>query len=99
MNIRIIPYEDRHQPEFKKLNLEWLELYNLVESHDLEVLDDPGGTVIARGGLLFLAMDGNKLIGSAGLWLEKPGEFELIKMTVDPEYRGKGISKLLLDRC
>ncbi|HMK03446.1 MAG TPA: GNAT family N-acetyltransferase, partial [Ferruginibacter sp.] len=26
-------------------------------------------------------------------------EYELVKMTVDPAYRGRGISKLLLDRC
>jgi ribosomal protein S18 acetylase RimI-like enzyme len=97
--IRIINYEKKYQPDFKKLNLEWLDKYNLTESHDLEILDDPEGSVIAKGGCIFLAMDGEKVIGTAGLWKENEWEYELIKMAVDPEYRGKGISKILLDCC
>ena len=97
--ITIITYDNKYQPDFKRLNLEWLDKYNLTESHDLEILDDPDGTVIARGGCIFLAMDENKVIGSAGLWKEKEDEYELIKMGVDSPYRGQGISKVLLDHC
>jgi GNAT superfamily N-acetyltransferase len=81
------------------MNLEWLDKYNLTESHDLEILDDPEGAVIGRGGCIFLAMDENKVIGTAGLWKESETEYELIKMFVDTPYRGRGISKLLLDKC
>lgn len=97
--VEIISYEDRYQPEFRRLNLEWLDKYNLTESHDLEVLDDPRGTVIEKGGCIFLAIEDEKVIGTAGLWKENENEYELVKMTVDPDYRGKGISKILLDRC
>lgn len=97
--IQIIEYTEQYQPDFKRLNLEWLDLYNLTESHDLEILDDPSGTVIDRGGLIFLAMDGNDVVGTAGLWKETDEEYELIKMAVDPGYRGQGISKVLLERC
>jgi ribosomal protein S18 acetylase RimI-like enzyme len=97
--ITIIAYDNKYQPDFKRLNLEWLDKYNLTESHDLEILDDPQGTVIARGGCIFLAMNGKQVIGTAGLWKENKEEYELIKMAVDPEYRGQGISKILLDRC
>lgn len=97
--IEIIPYEHKYQPEFKRLNLEWLDKYNLTESHDLEILNDPEGTVIARGGCIFLAKEGEEIIGTAGLWKESKKEYELVKMTVDPAYRGKGIGKLLLERC
>ena len=97
--VEIISYEDRYQPEFRRLNLEWLDKYNLTESHDLEVLDDPRGTVIEKGGCIFLAKEDEKVIGSAGLWKENETDYELVKMTVDPDYRGKGISKILLDRC
>jgi ribosomal protein S18 acetylase RimI-like enzyme len=95
----IIPFEVKYHPDFKRLNLEWLEKYNLLESHDLEILDDPEGTVLARGGCIFLAMDGEKVIGTAGLWKENETEYELVKMAVDIDYRGRGISKKLLDRC
>jgi putative acetyltransferase len=97
--IELIPYENKYQPDFKRLNLEWLDKYNLTESHDLEILDDPQGTVIARGGCIFLAKEGDIIIGTAGLWKENDEEYELVKMTVDPASRGKGISKMLLERC
>ena len=97
--IEIIDYENKYQPDFKLLNLEWLEKYNLTESYDLEILDDPQGTIIAGGGCIFLVMDGEKVIGSAGLGKEKDKEYELVKMTVDSAYRGRGISKILMNRC
>jgi putative acetyltransferase len=97
--IEIIEYENKYQPDFKRLNLEWLDKYNLTESHDLEILDEPQGSVLARGGCIFLALDGEKVIGTAGLCKENEKEYKLIKMAVDTEYRGQGISKILLDRC
>jgi len=81
------------------LNLEWLEAYNLVESHDLEILDDPEGTLIAGGGKLFLALEDDRVVGTAGIWKINNEEYELVKMAVDPDFRGKGISKQLLEKC
>ena len=97
--IEIIEYVNKYQPDFKRLNLEWLEKYNLTETHDLEILDDPEGSVIAKGGCIFLAIDGEKIIGTAGLWKENESDYELIKMAVAAEYRGQGISKILLNKC
>lgn len=97
--IEIISYHKKYQPDFKRLNLEWLDKYNLTESHDLEILEDPDGTVIARGGCIFLAKEKDEIVGTAGLWKEDDEQYELVKMAVDPAYRGKGISKLLLDKC
>lgn len=97
--IEIVTYEPRYQGDFKRLNMEWLEKYDLVESHDLEILDDPEGTVLNAGGRIFLAKDGDQVVGTAGLWKENNDEYELIKMAVSPKYQGKGISKILLQRC
>ena len=98
-NIEIIAYDEKYQADFKRLNLDYLDKYNLTESHDLEIMDDPTGTVIARGGMIFLAMDGHDVVGTAGLWKINDEEYELVKMGVDPHYRGQGISKLLLEKC
>lgn len=95
----IIYYEDRYQPDFKRLNLQWLDKYDLTESYDLEILDDPRGMVIDKGGCIFLAIEQGRIIGTAGLWKGENNEYELVKMAVDEEYRGKGISKLLLEKC
>ena len=97
--IELITYESKYQPDFKRLNMEWLEKYDLLETHDLEILDAPYETVIKNGGFIFLVIDGEKIIGTAGLWKENDNTYELIKMAVDAEYRGQGISKILLDRC
>mgnify|MGYP001172518152 CR=1 FL=1 len=97
--IEIVSYEPRYQPDFRRLNIEWLDKYGLTESHDLEILDDPDGTVIARGGVIYMAMENGRVTGTAGLWKENETSYELIKMGVDPAYRGRGISKLLLEKC
>jgi putative acetyltransferase len=97
--VKIISYQPAYHEDFKRLNMEWLERYGLVESHDLEILDDPEGTVIGSGGKIFLAQYGEKIVGTAGIMKENDEAYELVKMAVDPEYRGRGISKLLLDRC
>ena len=97
--IEIISYESRYQPEFKRLNMEWLESFGLLETHDLEILDDPEGEVINKGGQIFLAKEDDIIIGTAGIYRENEFEYELVKMAVDPRYRGRGISKILLERC
>lgn len=97
--IQIIEYADAHAAAFRKLNLEWLEKYNLTESHDLEVIDDPRGTIIRPGGFIFLAKAGEDIIGTAALARTGEAEFELAKMAVSPAWQGKGISKLLIEKC
>jgi len=97
--ISIVLYEDKHAPAFKTLNLEWLDKYNLTEPADLEVLDDPRGTIIDRGGVIYLAMAGDEVVGTAALMKEGEGEYEFAKMAVTPAWQGKGISRMLIDRC
>ena len=63
------------------------------------VLDDPQSTILDRGGYICLAMADNKIVGTAALMKEHGNEYELAKMAVTAEYRGKGISKLLMNTC
>ena len=98
-DLNIIEYSSQYQPDFRSLNLEWLDKYNLTESHDLMVLDDPQATILDRGGFIWLAISDNKVVGSAALIKEHEGEYELAKMAVTAAYRGKGISKLLIETC
>ncbi len=97
--ISIIPYESQHADIFKALNLLWLDQFGLIESHDLLMLNDPQGIIIDSGGYIFLAEDNGKIEGTAALIKTSEFDFELAKMTVDRSYRGKGISKLLLEKC
>ena len=97
--IEVIDYSDKHAADFKRLNLEWLDKYNLTEEADLIVLDNPRTTVIDTGGAIYLAQSDNKIIGSAALINEQEGIFELAKMAVAPSWQGKGISRLLIEKC
>ena len=99
MELKIIPYRNEHRAIFRHLNLEWLDHYHLTESHDLMILNDPEGEVIDKGGFIFMAESDGKIVGTAGLMKEEEGIYELIKMAVTERHRGKGIARLLIERC
>ena len=91
MNIEIIDYDPKYRRQFREINLEWLDRYNLTETHDLEVLDDPQKTVLDPGGFIFLAIKTGDVVGSAALIPTSEGEFELAKMCVRPDWQGRGL--------
>ncbi|HEX9509700.1 MAG TPA: GNAT family N-acetyltransferase [Puia sp.] len=104
--INIIEYEDQYAADFRRLNLEWLEKYDLLESHDLMILDDPRGNVLDRGGFIYLALASpdphsaaGQVVGTVALIHEHDDVYELAKMSVDPAFQGRGISKLLIEQC
>ena len=97
--MEIVEYESKYQPDFKRLNVEWLNKFDLAEDRDLEMLDNPEGEILKGGGYIFLVKKDEDIIATAGLLKEHDDEFELVKMAVDPQHQGKGISKLLLDHC
>ena len=97
--IEIIEYSGEYANDFRELNLEWLEKYNLTESHDLEVINHPTETILDKGGYIFLAREGDRIVGTAGIANEGDSIYELVKMTVAPAFRGQGISKMLIEKC
>ena len=97
--IEIIDYCDDYANDFRQLNLEWLEKYNLTESHDLEIINHPKETILDGGGCIYLARSDDKIVGTAGLANAGNGVYELVKMAVAPAFRGKGISRMLMDKC
>ena len=99
MHISIIQFESRYAADFKRLNVEWLDKYDLTEPADISMLENYQSEILDTGGCIFLAKAGDAVVGSAALIQEKPGEFELAKMAVTEAYQGKGISKLLIEKC
>jgi len=97
--VSIIEYTDDYHAIFKELNLEWLDHYHLTEPADLAVLDDPKKTILDTGGYIWLAKAGDEVIGSAAIIKEGENLYELAKMAVTADWRGKGISRLLIDTC
>ena len=97
--VEIIEYDEKYHSDFKRMNLDYLDKYNLTESHDMIILDNPEEIVIERGGFIWLAKAGDEIVGTVGIMPEGDGIFELIKMCVAESWRGRGISKLLMETC
>jgi DNA-binding MarR family transcriptional regulator/GNAT superfamily N-acetyltransferase len=99
-NIAIVPYSPEYQSDFKRLNIEWIENYFRVEQHDLEQLDHPEIYILPNKGQIFFAKADNQIIGcvamvNTGTTDRGDSSFELAKMAVSPDARGKGVGKLL----
>lgn len=97
--VSIIEFESRYADDFEQLNLEWLNKFGLTEAADLLMLNNPKKEIIDTGGVIFLAKLGEKIVGSAALIRETTTQYELAKMAVSPAFRGKGISKMLIESC
>jgi GNAT superfamily N-acetyltransferase len=95
----IVPYEDAHAADFDRLNRAWLVEHGLLEEPDLPHLLDPRGTIIDGGGAIFVALLGDEVIGTCGIHPAGDGDFELIKLAVDPRARGGGLGRRLVERC
>ncbi|GAB3690727.1 GNAT family N-acetyltransferase [Spirosoma flavus] len=93
--ISIIPYDPAYQPDFKRLNVEWISHYFTVEKHDLEQLDEPEKYILPNKGQIFFAKEGDTILGCVAIVNMGESGFELAKMAVSPEARGKGIGKKL----
>lgn len=97
--ISIVAFRQEDGADFRTINLEWLDKYGLTEAPDLLVLNDPQGEIIDKGGAIFLAKSEGVVVGTAALMKETPIQYELVKMGVVDAYKGKGISKMLMEAC
>ena len=98
--MRIVDFEPRHAPAWKRLNEAWIGKHFAIEPVDAEVLGDPQGKVLAPGGHIFMAEDeAGEAVGCVGLKAMDDGGFEVIKMTVGEAARGTGLGRLLMDAC
>src|SRR3954471_10617166 len=99
MTVQIVEFEDSHAAAFKTLNEAWIAKHFSLEAKDSEVLDDPKGRIIAKGGRVFMAMAGAAPVGCVALIPMADGGFEVAKMTVGEAVRGTGLGRALMDRC
>ncbi|RYY15279.1 MAG: MarR family transcriptional regulator, partial [Cytophagaceae bacterium] len=53
--VHIMEYQAQYQPDFKRLNVAWIEQFFTVEAADLKALDYPQEYILAPGGQILLA--------------------------------------------
>ena len=60
--VEIIEYDEKYHSDFKRMNLDYLDKYNLTESHDMIILDNPEEIVIKSGGFIWWQKQETKLL-------------------------------------
>jgi N-acetylglutamate synthase-like GNAT family acetyltransferase len=81
---------------FRALNEEWIARYFVVEEQDRRQLDDPVSAYIDTGGEILIAELAGRPVGCVALVPDGNGAFELSKMAVSPELRGRGLGRQVL---
>jgi len=94
--ITILDYEPQLAHYFKLINAAWIEQYFKLEAHDLKQLETPEESILKPGGAILFAQYEDKIAGTCALIKTGENEFELAKMGVDKQYRGKQIGKAIL---
>jgi GNAT superfamily N-acetyltransferase len=93
--IRVVPFRSEYAADFRRLNLDWIERLFKVEAADLKVLDDPERAIVARGGMVLFALDGDAVVGTVAMVRAGEGRYELAKMAVATAHQRRGIGELL----
>lgn len=100
-SFRIVGFDPRWRGDFARLNLEWLRRWFVVEAFDEEVLGDPERHILAGGGRILFALQGEgddaRAVGTVALRHDGDGVYELTKMAVTATRQGGGIGRRLLD--
>lgn len=81
---------------FRTLNEEWIARYFTLEARDIETLGDPETTILRKGGSIFMVYADSLPVGCAALIPLGQGIYELSKMAVSSQLRGRGLGRLLL---
>lgn len=94
--VRITRYRPELAPAFDRLNRAWIASLFTLEPRDEEYLRDPEGHIIDRGGEIFFALDGDRVLGTCAAIPSGAGVMELAKLAVDPEAQGRGLGRALV---
>lgn len=95
--IHLRPFKPGDEPAFRILNEAWIAKYFVIEGADRAVLEDPVKNILEPGGHIFMALLDDRPVGCCALIAMRPGEFEVAKMAVLEEERGRGIGRKVLE--
>lgn len=89
--IKIVNYQPSHATAFKELNEAWINQYFEMEDSDRNMLGNPKGYILDKGGAILIAETDGKAVGTCALVKMEDRTYELAKMAVSPEARGQKI--------
>jgi len=96
--IEIVGFNRQYSEQFFVLNKAWIEESWHLEDSDKKDLLNPD-KIIHNGGQVFFALENQSAIGTVAMIKSSDDKYELAKMTVQDNFRGKGIANMLMDEC
>ena len=96
--IAIVGFNKKYSEQFFMLNKAWIEESWHLEDSDKKDLLNPD-KIVNNGGQVFFALEDHKAVGTVAMIKSSDDRFELAKMTVQDDFRGKGIANMLMDEC
>ena len=96
--IEIVWFNKKYSEQFFILNKLWIEESWRLEYSDKKDLLNPD-KIVENGGQVFFALENKIPVGTAAMINSSDDRFELAKMTVQEDLRGKGIANMLMDEC
>jgi GNAT superfamily N-acetyltransferase len=96
-DFEIIPFNNKFVQFFINLNIEWLEFFFEVEPYDYEILKNYEALIINKGGYIFFAKHENEIIGTFAFINRVEKIYEIVKMAIKPDQRGKGYGNKMIE--
>jgi putative acetyltransferase len=96
-DIEVRPFQSSDSLAFRLLNEAWIGKHFSIEDEDRAVLGNPVERILKPGGHIFMAVAGDECVGCCALIFLRPGVFELAKMAVAEDYRGRGLGRKILE--
>lgn len=97
-NVLVTDFKSQYSSQFYQLNRLWIEESWVLEDSDKKDLLNPE-IIIHNGGQIFFAISKHEVIGTVAMIKNSDKIYELAKMTVKSNFRGKGVANLLMDKC
>ena len=97
-NVSVTDFQSQYSNQFYQLNRVWIEEFWILEDNDKKDLLNPE-IIVHNGGQIFFAISKHEVIGTVAMIKNSDKIYELAKMTVKSNYRGKGVANLLMDEC
>lgn len=95
-NMPVLINRKQYLADFIRLNENWIAHYFRIEEADRELARDPA-RIIVDGGYVFTLLEQEQVVGVCALFKEDDEVFQLARMAVSSESRGKGYGDTLMN--